>query len=540
MIRNFAISFLICLLSAVVFSQPPQPAEIQAAGKLIQEKKYSEAETILSDFVSKNPKNGRGWYLLASARHYKGNYQGAIDALEKSLAINQSWPAMYNMAAALARMGSNKKAFEWLEKSLNAGGAFVANLDADDDFAGLRSETDYKRMGEVIDRRKNPCKYSEKAREFDFWLGDWDVFVNGRKVGENLIERGVNHCILVENWKNTTGGTGKSINVYDASVDKWKQFYVGSQGSVFLFEGNREGNKMLFKAVTVDQQGSKTHHDFQFHKLDDGTVRQKWDTSTDGGKTYTTIWDSIYKRKESGVGSGESEKQAPKEVSFESKDGVKLFGDVYESHNGKSAPLVLLFHQGGGDVRGEYATHIPKLLEKGYNVIAVDLRTGGDRFGSVNRTVAKLGDKKYGYCDAYPDLEASLQFARKQGFTGKTAAWGSSFSAALVFQLAANHGDKLAGILAFSPASGGPMAACKPDLYTPNVKIPVLALRPGREINENTTAQLKRFRDQGFETYVAQNGVHGSSMLNSERVKGDVSDHWMVVLTFLEKAFKAG
>ncbi|NNE65240.1 MAG: hypothetical protein HKN33_01635, partial [Pyrinomonadaceae bacterium] len=74
----------------------------------------------------------------------------------------------------------------------------------------------------------------------------------------------------------------------------------------------------------------------------------------------------------------------------------------------------------------------------------------------------------------------------------------------------------------------------------PNVKIPVLALRPGREINENTTAQLKRFRDQGFETYVAQNGVHGSSMLNSERVKGDVSDHWTVVLTFLEKAFKAG
>ena len=378
------------------------------------------------------------------------------------------------------------------------------------------------------DRAVNPCMYSKEARQFDFWIGDWDVLVNGQKVGENLVERSVNGCTLVENWKNLRGGSGKSLNSYDASVKKWKQFYVGSQGGVLLFEGSLKDRIMHFTGETVDANGNKVYHILDFHNLPDGTVRQVWKQSPDKEK-WNTVWDSIYRKKGRGTGA------KGREVSFDSADNVRLFADVYESSKGKYAPLVLLFHQGGGDVRGEYATHVPKLLAKGYNVMAVDLRTGGDRFGSTNRTVAKLAGKKFGYCEAYPDLEASLAKARELGFKGKTVAWGSSFSAALVFQLAANHGEKLAGILAFSPASGGPMEPCKPDLFASKIKIPVLALRPGREINENTSAQLKRFDAMGFDTYIAQNGVHGSSMLDAERVKGDVSAHWKVVYRFLAK-----
>jgi pimeloyl-ACP methyl ester carboxylesterase len=514
----------IILLVSFAFSQLRQPVEIQTASKLLGEKKYKEAAVSLTQFLNSKPKSARGWYLLASARHKQSDFKGAVDALKKNLAINKNWRGMYNLAAAYSRLGERQLAFEWLEKALNNGAAFAVNIDSDEDFADIRNDARYKRMIEIIDKRKNPCMYSEKARQFDFWIGDWDVFVNGRKVGENLIERETNGCTLIENWKNNSGGTGKSINAYDASVGKWKQFYVGSQGSLFLFEGGLVGNQMKFTAETVDQKGSKTLHRFEFTDLPDKTVRQKWDTSKDGGKTYTTIWDSIYKKKKPG-----------NEVSFDSTDGVTLYGDVYESSKGKSAPLVMLFHQGGGDVRGEYASHIPKLLKKGYNVIAVDLRTGGDRFGSVNRTVANLKNKKYGYCDAYPDLAATLNFARKSGFTGKTVAWGSSFSAALVFQLAAKYQDEIAGILAFSPASGGPMEQCKPDLYSKDVRAKVFAARPRREINENSEAQLKSFRDLGFETYVSENGVHGSSMLNAERVKGDVSDHWRAVFNFMNK-----
>ncbi len=226
-----------------------------------------------------------------------------------------------------------------------------------------------------------------------------------------------------------------------------------------------------------------------------------------------------------------------KEVSFKSTDGVNLFGDIYMSKKGKSAPLIMLFHQGGGDARGEYKPLIPKLLKKNYNVIAVDLRTGGNRFGSENRTVAKLGDKKYTYCDAYPDLEATLKFVNSKGFTGKKIAWGSSFSAALVFQLAAKHGEDLAAILAFSPASGGPMTPCKPSLYAADVKIPALALRPRREMRTGE-AQFANFKKYNIKTYVSENGVHGSSMLNADRVEGSVKEHWEAVMKFINSVLK--
>ncbi|MDH3493715.1 MAG: tetratricopeptide repeat protein [Acidobacteriota bacterium] len=305
--KVITICFALLVLASAGLSQTGQPPEIVAATELLQQEKYDEAETGLARFLKDNPQNARAFYLLASARHGKGDYKGAAEALKKNLAINQNWPAMYNLASAYARLGDKGAAFEWLKKALTNGAAFSVSIETDEDLSGLRDDPAFKEMLSIVDKQRNPCKYSEKAHEFDFWLGDWDVFVNGRKIGENLIERGVNGCTLIENWKNTGGGTGKSLNVYDASVDKWKQFYVGSQGGVFLFEGGREGNMMKFTAETVNAAGAKTLHKFEFTDLPDKTVRQKWDTSTDGGKTYTTVWDSIYKRKNSGVGNQDSE-----------------------------------------------------------------------------------------------------------------------------------------------------------------------------------------------------------------------------------------
>ena len=42
----------------------------------------------------------------------------------------------------------------------------------------------------VTAQSANPCLQSEKMKEFDFWVGNWDVYVKGKKVGENLVEKG--------------------------------------------------------------------------------------------------------------------------------------------------------------------------------------------------------------------------------------------------------------------------------------------------------------------------------------------------------------
>ena len=46
---------------------------------------------------------------------------------------------------------------------------------------------------------------------------------------------------------------------------------------------------------------------------------------------------------------------------------------------------------------------------------------------------------------------------------------------------------------------------------------------------------MKQLAAAGVETYVADPGVHGSSMLNARRVKASTEDTWQVVLSFLSK-----
>jgi len=222
------------------------------------------------------------------------------------------------------------------------------------------------------------------------------------------------------------------------------------------------------------------------------------------------------------------------EVEIVTADKSKIFADLHITEAGKTAPTILLFHQASANGRAEYATHIPRLLEAGYNVIVADQRSGGERFGGTNRTVDARGGQSTGYCEAYPDLEAVLQYAVDHGFSGPRFAWGSSYSAALVIMLGVDHADELAGVLAFSPAAGEPMGDCQPNDLFVKLKIPALILRPGREAEvESVQKQMKIVRDAGLQMYVAANGVHGSSMLDAERVQGDVAAHWAVVLDFL-------
>jgi len=222
------------------------------------------------------------------------------------------------------------------------------------------------------------------------------------------------------------------------------------------------------------------------------------------------------------------------EVTFRAADGVLVYGDLVLAEGGKEAPLLLLFHQARANARGEYGAMIPRLVDAGFSVLAIDQRTGGDYFGGENRTMAALEGGEYSYCDAYPDLEAALRYAVEEGFTGPRFAWGSSYSAALVIRLGVEHGDELTGVLAFSPAAGDPMGDCQPDRYASELEISALILRPSSEMDsEKSQKQLALFAEAGHQTYVAPDGVHGSSMLSADRVEGDVEPTWSVVLEFL-------
>jgi len=222
------------------------------------------------------------------------------------------------------------------------------------------------------------------------------------------------------------------------------------------------------------------------------------------------------------------------EISFLTSDSIHVYGDL--AGHDKRALTILLFHQARSNARGEYGTIIPKLREQGYNVLSIDQRSGGQLFGSYNRTVANNNLDKPDYCDAYPDLEAALDYVIQQGFSGKILVWGSSYSAALVIKLAHDHPEEINAVLAFSPAAGEALGACQPNQYFETLAMPILILRPESEMEyASVKEQFELARQYDHQVYVAVNGIHGSSMLVEERTRASVSETWAVVLAFLKQ-----
>lgn len=219
-------------------------------------------------------------------------------------------------------------------------------------------------------------------------------------------------------------------------------------------------------------------------------------------------------------------------ITLTAADNVTIFADEYVSP-GASTTVVLL-HQAGANARSEYRDIIPQLVTHRLNVLAVDLRLGGQRFGSFNRTVAEHPDER-SYCAALPDIEAAVRHVEASRPDDRIILWGSSYSAALVILVAAEHPKSISGVLAFSPASGEPMEGCRPEAVFEAVQSPLLIFRPARETEVPSVAtQIALATAAGHQVHIAANGVHGSSMLVSDRTGSDTSAEWDRVSVFIE------
>ena len=65
------------------------------------------------------------------------------------------------------------------------------------------------------------------------------------------------------------------------------------------------------------------------------------------------------------------------------------------------------------------------------------------------------------------------------------------------------YNDDVDGVLAFSPASGGPMKHCKPDEYFETLKVPLLLLRPLQELEiESVKNQFELAQKTNHQVYI--------------------------------------
>jgi hypothetical protein len=141
-----------------------------------------------------------------------------------------------------------------------------------------------------------PCS-SSQDRQFDFWLGRWTVTdPAGKPQGTNAITRELRGCVLQEHWAGTAGERGTSFNHYDAARKHWHQTWVDDGGGILLLDGGRRGASMVLAGTRPARRGGTVTDRITFTPRADGSVRQWWQSSRDGGATWTTTFDGIYRR----------------------------------------------------------------------------------------------------------------------------------------------------------------------------------------------------------------------------------------------------
>jgi hypothetical protein len=141
-----------------------------------------------------------------------------------------------------------------------------------------------------------PCEGSER-RQFDFWLGEWNVRTpDGKLAGTNSITSEYGGCVLHERYATPRGYSGESLNAYDPARKVWHQTWVDSSGTLLLLEGGLSGKSMVLEGQTVGADGQVTRHRITWTPNADGGVRQHWE-STDAKGQWTTAFDGSYTRK---------------------------------------------------------------------------------------------------------------------------------------------------------------------------------------------------------------------------------------------------
>lgn len=292
---------ILCCFAAAFAQQNSTSPVAQEADAYFKKQDWANAVKAYQAVTAQQPANGQAWSQLGLSFHQLGKYGEAIEAYRKAEEMGHNAIVMYNLACAYSKMNRKDEAFEWLGKSLDAKFPQPGLIAADADLANLREDARYKEIAARVDRLLRPCAHDPLYRQFDFWVGEWDVKltanVSGPSIGSSRIELIEDGCLILENWTAARGGTGKSFNFYDRSQGKWRQVWVGNTGGALDFAGEYKDNQMRYEGQTIGPNGQKSLHRLTFFNLGPDRVRQFWETSTDGGKTWMVAFDGTYIRK---------------------------------------------------------------------------------------------------------------------------------------------------------------------------------------------------------------------------------------------------
>jgi tetratricopeptide (TPR) repeat protein len=311
MLKSIVVAVALTCMSAVMNAQissasgPPPATALQHAAEAFARRDWAAARTAYQSIAAQYPNHALSHFRLGVAELELGRLEDADRDLRRGERLGiPAGQAAYRLAQLFAVRRDADSAFSELRRAANNGLTVPPqSLEADPHFESLKGHSAWKVTLDAFDAVVFPCRHDPRFREFDFWVGDWDVRPTAQPAvgppARNTITLDDNDCVLTEHWSSPSGSVGQSFNIFDRSYGLWRQTWVDNTGGQHDYRGRLVDGNMVFEGDTPAPNGrpGRIPTRLTFFKLGRDSVRQYSEISTDSGRTWQTNYDLTYVRR---------------------------------------------------------------------------------------------------------------------------------------------------------------------------------------------------------------------------------------------------
>lgn len=137
----------------------------------------------------------------------------------------------------------------------------------------------------------------EEHRQFDFWLGEWDLGWGDGQTATNSIYLDFDGRVVVENFdgRPSIELQGMSVSTYDVEEGCWRQTWVDNTGTYLAFKGGFADGQMELRTERR-LAGVEALFRMRWFDIRPDALQWAWERSDDGGKAWRPLWEIAYTR----------------------------------------------------------------------------------------------------------------------------------------------------------------------------------------------------------------------------------------------------
>lgn len=305
----------------------PQPAadvpSMQEAGALLQQQDWQGASVAYAKIVLDQPENGQAWQLLGYCLHANGDLDRALRVHQKAATFPAVRPvALYNVACVHALQGRTDQAFDFLRQAMEAGFDDPNQYGSDPDLRSLHSDPRWEELGrklsgevteEVVEepiiqdvegedaaamkKRGNAIALANlpAERRFDFWVGEWDVYLGDEKVTEWKVGKELDGKVIRQ-----VGPYSMTVVNYEPTTKKWLMTWMSTEGHHDVLTGGLEGDALVMHQKVVREAPGSIGR-WVITDISKNYFATDWQLSADKGKTWNSESQMTFWRKNAAV-----------------------------------------------------------------------------------------------------------------------------------------------------------------------------------------------------------------------------------------------